>query len=205
MRGRFIVVEGLGGSGKSTVVENLRGRLAPHKVYFTYEPGGTPLADEIRKALKSHNMTSQEQLLLLEAIRYNHRTKVIQPRLRRGENIICDRFSGSTAGYQLCAGDGGEPSRQLFHELEAWSVGECKPDLWIFIDVPIDVCLRRIATAKRKDPDVFDEEGSEFQWKVREGILGYLTGRPHVIVEGNRDREEVLTSVIGHILACLPH
>src|SRR3989442_88964 len=102
MRGKFVSLEGVDGAGKSTHVEFVADVLGArgHHVVVTREPGGTDLAEQLRKAILQHSMQPLAETLLLLAARADHVARVILPALDAGHWVVCDRFSDATAAYQ---------------------------------------------------------------------------------------------------------
>lgn len=169
MRGRFIVVEGIDGSGKSTVaariVEDLtrRGR----KVLRTREPGGTPLSEKIRALLldaKNSEMVPFTELFLYMASRAQLVDEVIRPSLRDGVDVVCDRYYYSTAAYQGAAGRVGIPV--VLEVAEKIAKFE-KPDLVALLDV--DPAVARERDGIRNDR--VESKGLDYQKRVRAGFL----------------------------------
>lgn len=146
MRGLFITFEGTEGSGKSTQIITLFNRLRAlgHTVRVLREPGGTPIGEEIRHTLKhseaNYAMTSEAELLLMNASRAQIVREVIRPALVAGEIILCDRFYDSTTAYQ---GHGRQLDLQKVSEIINFAVGETRPDLTLLLHVPIDVSEAR--------------------------------------------------------------
>jgi dTMP kinase len=146
MRGLFITFEGTEGSGKSTQIVTLFNRLRAlgHVVRVLREPGGTPIGEEIRHTLKhseaNHAMTSEAELLLMNASRAQIVREVIRPALAAGEIILCDRFYDSTTAYQ---GHGRQLDLQKVSEIVNFAVGETRPDLTLLLHVPIEVSEAR--------------------------------------------------------------
>lgn len=146
MKGVFITFEGTEGSGKSTQIVTLFNRLRAlgHAVRVLREPGGTPIGEEIRHTLKhseaNHAMTSEAELLLMNASRAQIVREVIRPALAAGEIILCDRFYDSTTAYQ---GYGRGLNLQKVAEIVDFAVGETKPDLTLLLHVPIEVSEAR--------------------------------------------------------------
>src|SRR3989344_7639591 len=116
-KGKFIVIDGIDGSGKGTQVKLLKRALGKNTI-FTHEPGGTPKAEAIRKLLlerKKEFSTPLADFLLFWAARADHVEKVILPALRAGKNVITDRFDSSTLAFQICAEQAPE-LKSLFEE-----------------------------------------------------------------------------------------
>lgn len=179
IQGRFIVVEGPEGAGKSSVLTALRELVPPDKFVFTHEPGGTDYARDVgRRFLRERKQPTNafEELTAVEGPRSHHVRYVIKPALEAGTHVICDRFSASTYAYQVY--DRGEEQREEFYRLEQRSTYGLVPDFWIFLDVEPEVGLKRVAERNEKKT-IFDEQGIEFHQRIRNGLSGFLMHRPH--------------------------
>ncbi len=169
--GLFITFEGGEGSGKSLQAERLARSLRAEgrAVTLTREPGGTPLGEDIRRALL-HGAGAQPQpvaeLLLFEAARAQIVAEVIRPALERGEFVISDRFADSSVAYQGY-GRGLDPA--LVRSLNEAATGGLTPDLTLLLDLPVDTGLSRRAMAG--DGNTFDGHPRAFHAAVREGYL----------------------------------
>ena len=144
-RGRFITFEGGEGSGKTTQVQGLAQRLAPlgAEVVTTREPGGSAGAEELRALLvrgEAERWSPLSETLILYAARADHLQRTIRPALDRGAWVLCDRFADSTRAYQGAAG-GTSPA--LIETLEQAVLGEDRPDLTLFLDLPAAEGLAR--------------------------------------------------------------
>ena len=120
-RGKFIVLEGGDGTGKSACKAYLQEKLAGRKIIFTHEPGGTEIGQEIREVLlkpRSGPFDPLTELLLFTASRAQHLSQLIGPALARGQSVVCDRFAAASFAYQICAGNrrGLESFFRLIHE-----------------------------------------------------------------------------------------
>jgi dTMP kinase len=149
MKVPFITFEGTEGSGKTTQISLLADRLRSmgHRVRTLREPGGTPIGEEIRHTLKhspaNHAMTSEAELLLMNASRAQLVREVIRPALAAGEIVLCDRFYDSTTAYQ---GYGRQLDLQMVKHIIEVAVGETRPDLTLLFLVPHEVSeARRLA------------------------------------------------------------
>lgn len=177
-RGRFISVEGGEGAGKSTNIEGVRARLhaAGLRVVVTREPGGTPLAEEIRQLLlapREEGVCEDTELLLVFAARMQHVERVIKPALARGDWVISDRFTDATIAYQ---GAGRRMGVERIQALRRLLLGEFAPDLTLLLDVPVDSGMQRLAG--RGAPDRFEMEGREFFDRVRAAYLQLAAAEP---------------------------
>lgn len=200
--GKFIVLEGGDGAGKSTAAAWLAEEFKTANIVFTREPGGTDSAEEIRETLvrkRGEELDVFTELLLFEAARREHVTKKIIPALESGAHVICDRFSAATYGYQIVAGKGQE-YETLFFLLDEKARAGREPDLTVYLEVDPEIGIAR----KRGSGDalnIFDEKQTTFHERVNEGIRRYLRERPHIIIDANKSQEEVRMEVKRAILS----
>jgi len=165
-RGRFITLEGGEGVGKTTnlgLIEDILARRG-YDVLVTREPGGTPLAEEIRGVLlarRDERVTPLAETLLVFAARAQHVHTVIEPALAAGRWVLCDRFTDSTFAYQA-GGRGLDPA--IVEQLAAWVHGSRWPDLTLYLDAPAALAMARIAD---RDQDRFEGERKAFFDRVR--------------------------------------
>src|SRR5436190_18518736 len=142
MKGTFITFEGTEGGGKSTQIQILAERLRQlgRVVRVLREPGGTPVGEEIRHTLKhseaNRAMTSEAELLLMNASRAQLVREVIRPALAAGDLVLCDRFYDSTIAYQ---GYGRQLNLNVVRMIIEFAVGATRPDLTFLLSVPIEV------------------------------------------------------------------
>lgn len=166
----FISFEGTEGVGKTTLIQKLYDhfQFAGKDVVLTREPGGTPLAEQIRSLLLSVNhdekMSHDTELLLMYAARAQHLERVILPALAEGKIVLCDRFSDSSFAYQ-CAGRG--LSRDKLQLLNINFVAKM-PDITFWLDAPIELGMTR--ARERGALDRFEQEKVSFFEKVRTGF-----------------------------------
>ena len=167
-RGRFISLEGIDGAGKSTHAAWLKDvlRARGRTVVATREPGGTPLGEALRALLLAQPMTHDTEALLMFAARREHVEQVIGPALSRGDWVLCDRFTDATFAYQ---GGGHGVSRERIAELERFIPADCRPDVTILFDVPIEVSRERLerGQSKGRHLDKFEREEFAFFERVR--------------------------------------
>ena len=178
MAGLFITVEGSEGAGKSTNLAYVREQLVAngHDVVETREPGGTVLSEHIRDILLGHEydgMHEDTELLLMFAARCEHLNQLIIPALKAGKTVLCDRFTDATYAYQGAARG---ISRDKIAALENWVQGDLRPDLTLFLDVPVDIGMKR--AGQRSAPDRFEKEQLSFFDKVRKGYLDQANDNP---------------------------
>ncbi len=166
-RGKFITLEGTEGVGKSTNLQFIQQFLEQRglPLLVTREPGGTPLAEQIRELLlakRQEQVNELAELLLVFAARAQHFHTVIQPALEKGTWVLCDRFTDATYAYQ---GGGRGLSLDCISTLETLVQGEQRPDLTIILDVDVEVGLGR--AGERGEADRFESEAVEFFERVR--------------------------------------
>lgn len=197
MMGRLIVVDGVEGGGKTTLLEFIRTRLATagYSVLTTREPGGTTLGEEIRSLLLAHRqdgMTLSAETLLVFAARAEHLAKVIRPALSAGQWVLCDRFTDATYAYQ---GGGRGLSLDKIAVLEHWVQEGLQPDLTLLFDLPVTVGLER--AGRRGAMDRFEREGGDFLERVRTAYLERARQQPdrYRIVDANGSLEAVKSQV----------
>jgi dTMP kinase len=196
-RGKFITIEGIEGVGKSTNIDLLASLIEQHghRVLKTREPGGTPIAENIRQILKEHGdepLPDVAELLLLFAARSINVNNTIRPALESGTWVIADRFTDSTRAYQ--GGGRGFP-RESIEWLAELVHGDLQPDLTILLDAPADTAMQR--AGRRGDLDRFEVEQGDFFDRVREAYLQLAAGEPgrFVVVDCARDLATVQAAI----------
>ena len=197
MTGRFITIEGGEGAGKSTAQTFLADKLTAQgiSVLQTREPGGTPLAEAIRRNLLSVDEEAPveiAELLLVFAARAQHLAKVIEPALQQGQWVLCDRFTDATYAYQ---GAGRGLSAELIGKLETLAQGDRHPDTVILLDMPPQIGLARAKA--RGALDRFEQEGQAFFERVRQGYLERAAAFPdrYVVIDAAEELSEVQASL----------
>ena len=187
--GRFFVIEGIDGCGKSTQVERL---VAQQGWLATREPGGTDLGATIRGLILhgSEAPTPLAEALLMAADRAHHVATVIRPALESGTTVLCDRYAGSTVAYQ---GWGHQGDLDQISAINAIATGGLVPNRTILLDVPVDVALGR----RGSDPDRLEALDTSFHERVRAGYLAQAAedrGR-WTVVDGTDSLAEVSAAV----------
>jgi len=173
--GRFITFEGIDGAGKSTHIEPLAQRLRARgrHVVCSREPGGTPLAEQLRELLLHQAMDGVAETLLVFAARRDHLERVILPALARGDMVLCDRFTDATFAYQ---GAGRGQDEEMLRALERWVHQGLQPDLTLWFD--IDPALAAARRAKARASDRFEAEDTAFFERVRAGYAARMREAP---------------------------
>ena len=197
--GRFISFEGIDGAGKSSHIDALADALRAqgHSVQQTREPGGTPLAEQLRSLFLQQPMDALTEALLVFAGRRDHLRTVIQPALAAGQVVLCDRFTDATFAYQ---GGGRGFDTAVLAQLEAWvqadAVGRLlQPDLTLWFDLPPAVAAQRRAAAR--DADRLEREDQAFFDRVRAGYARRAAADPQrfVRIDADQPRDAVWAAV----------
>ena len=173
-KGKFLSLEGVDGAGKSThqkFIADLLATRAPH-VIQTREPGGTELAEKLRKTILEEALTPTVETLLIFAARADHVARVIRPALEAGHWVVCDRFSDATAAYQ---GAGNGVSAELIERLGAAAHPGLAPDRTLVFDCPWEVSRERLAG---KTLDRFERADRAFFERVRAAYLARARAEP---------------------------
>jgi dTMP kinase len=205
---RFLAFEGLDGSGKSTLINGVVAELrkAGIQLTLTREPGGTPLAEDIRKVLlrtDSEVPVSETELLLYAASRAQHVAKVIRPALGQGEWVLCDRFSASSVAFQSFARG---VARASVDWLNRFAEQNTHPDLYVLLDLTVEESQRRQALRTMKVGQVSDRmerENLEFHGKVREGFLTQAKEDPShwLVLDASLSPSELLTKAMSELIS----
>jgi dTMP kinase len=193
----FIVIEGIEGSGKSTLIAGLAEHLeaAGHAVAVTREPGGTPVGDAIREIFldRATAMAPLTEALLVNAARAEHVLRVIRPMLDDGRIVLCDRFVDSTLAYQ---GYGRGIDLNELRAICATAADGVEPDLVLVIDVPVSVARARLRD-RSNAADRIESEDDRFHERVRRAFLE-IAGESlrHVILDGTALPQHVLKEAL---------
>ena len=189
-RGKFITLEGMDGAGKSTHIPNIIAALKTRgvEVVSTREPGGTRLGEQLRTLLLHDAMHAETETLLMFAARREHIANVIEPALKRGAYVLSDRFTDATYAYQ-CGAKG--VSSTKIKQLEKWIQGNLQPDLTLLFDVPVEISMTRLTTAR--EPDKFEREDAKFFEKLRQAYLTRAKENPERfrIINANQALDKV--------------
>ena len=198
MTGKFIVIEGLEGAGKTTAINTVARILKQHHIadlQFTREPGGTPIAEALRNIIKNgldnEPLTDKAELLMLYAARIQLVDNVIKPALKMGKWVIGDRHDLSTQAYQ---GGGRQIDKVFIETLQAQVLGNFKPDLTLYLDIVPELGLMRAKS--RGQLDRIEQQSLPFFERIRQRYL-QLAERDNTIVtiDANKSIEEVTTQI----------
>ena len=191
--GRFITLEGTEGVGKSTNLRFIESVLQQHRIVYqlTREPGGTPLAEQVRELLLANRdevVAGDAELLLVFAARAQHLEQVIRPALAAGHWVLCDRFTDATYAYQ---GGGRGLSKKLIGQLESIVQRGLQPDLTILLDLPVEIGLAR--ASQRAALDRFENEQVTFFQQVRNAYLERAAADPErfAVIDASGTLEQV--------------
>ena len=168
-RGKFITVEGIDGAGKSSHLDFLctRVRARGSDVLATFEPGGTEFGKKLRDVVLHHHTSTRAEALAMFSARSAHVEGVIEPALKAGTWVVCDRFSDSTYAYQ-CGGRG--LAVQFVAALESLVHPDLQPDATFLFDVDPAIAYER-QRAQSRTPDKFEREQADFFKRVRDAYL----------------------------------
>lgn len=191
--GCFITLEGTEGVGKSTNLRFIQSVLDEYKVRYqlTREPGGTPLAEQIRELLldnRTETVAHDAELLLVFAARAQHLDQVVKPALQKGDWVLCDRFTDATFAYQ---GGGRGLDNGFISQLETMVQRGLQPDLTVLLDLPVDIGLAR--ASQRGELDRFENEKVAFFERVREAYLARAKADPDrfAVIDASGTLEQV--------------
>ena len=204
MKGKFIVFEGIDGSGKTTQINQLskwliENNLIPenNQLVITREPGGTKLGKHLRSLLLD---TSKEkspdyitELLLYAADRSQHVNEIIRPTLNKGGWVISDRFCGSTLAYQ---GYGRKLDIKLIKDLEAIATQGIYPDLTFFLDIPVEESIKRRIHIK---DDRIEKEGIDFLSNVSLGFQSLCKDNKWKKISAINSKEKIISDIKSEI------
>jgi len=199
----FITFEGVEGSGKTTQIQRLKKYLTQKGIpcKITREPGGCPIGEKVRKILLNpdhREMVPLSELLLYEAARAQHVKEVIDPFLKKGGVVLCDRFSDATIAYQ---GYGRKMDLRWIERLNHFSSRGIKPDVTFLLDCPSDIglkrALKRNRTLKQEKEERFEKEKIQFHQRVRKGYLALAKKEPRrvKVIDTRQGEDKVFNKI----------
>jgi len=205
--GKFIVVEGLEGAGKSTAIQTIKNflsKIAP-AVIVTREPGGTTIGEKLRDIIKDASsgeiLNERSELLLMYAARVQLVEQVIKPAIQQGTWVIADRFELSTYAYQ---GGGRGINKTVLDDLSTICLGSFKPDLILFLDVRPKQGLERVK--KRGAFDRIEQESLDFFTRVYTAYHQTIKNMPNVrIIDASAPVNIVRRNIVNQLSSFLQH
>ena len=195
MRGKFITLEGIEGSGKSTSLDTISKNLETLNIEFiiTKEPGGGPLGKDLRKMLldKKTSISSEVELLLMMADRKNHIENIVEPNLEKGIWVISDRYLDSSYAYQGGGRQIDVSKIDLLTELLKLPI----PDLTLLFDLSPEIALQR--AKNRSELDRFESEPIDFHQRIRETYLTLANDNieRYIVIDASKDIQNVKDQV----------
>ncbi|SDC56283.1 thymidylate kinase [Pelagirhabdus alkalitolerans] len=204
MAGFFITFEGGEGAGKTTVLSRVANQLkeAGYSVITTREPGGIPIAEDIRNVIlnREHkSMDARTEALLYAAARRQHLVEKVEPALTEGKVVLCDRFIDSSLAYQGYARGIGMDD---IYNINEFAIENLMPSLTLFFDLPPEIGLARIMNSKHREKNRLDEEEIEFHEAVYEGyqqVQKLFPSRIEVL-DANEKLEKVVETAYRRIV-----
>jgi dTMP kinase len=194
-RGKLITLEGVDGAGKSTHVQYIADAVGAggRHVVVTREPGGTALAEKLRKAILEEPMDPVAATLLVFAARADHVARVIRPALEAGSWVVCDRFTDATYAYQ---GGGQGVSFELIGRLGDAAHPGLRPDRTLLFDCSYEIARKRLS-GSGKTLDRFEGESREFFQRVRDTYLARARAEPDRwrVVDASGDQAQIRRAV----------
>jgi len=201
----FITFEGGEGSGKTVQAKALYRRLSKLAIpaLLTHEPGGTSLGDRIARLLKwaqDTDISSFTELLMFNASRAQLLKEVIQPDLKNGKVVICDRYADSTTAYQSY---GRGLNFEMVKTINNAATSGLKPNLTILMDIPAEEGLAR---KRDKKPDRFEQENTAFHQRVREGYLKMAADEPErwLVIDARQSKDKIRQIIWERVSRLLP-
>jgi dTMP kinase len=194
--GLFVTLEGGEGSGKSTQIQRLAGRIRALGIepVLAREPGGTPLAEGVRALLLDADRRpgALAEVFLLEAARAQLVSTVLRPALEAGRVVLCDRYDDSTLAYQ---GGGRGLDDEMLRTLNRAATGGLRPDLTLLLDAPHELGLER--RSRQGSMNRLDREPAEFHARVRQRYLELAAAEPgrFVVVDATQPEDRIETAI----------
>ncbi len=201
--GKFITFEGPEGAGKSTQIKLAAEAIEKNGVQcmLTREPGGTPLAEELRSIIKHYNgdekISPETELLLIEAARSQHVKHKILPALAEGKCVLCDRFTDSSVAYQ---GYGRNMNVEDVQKLNEFAIAPLKINATILMNIDIEEGFKRtrVRYNGKEVFDRFESQNLDFHRRLMSGFLQIAENEPHrvAVIDASRSIEEIHRKVM---------
>ncbi|MDZ7726460.1 MAG: dTMP kinase [Candidatus Campbellbacteria bacterium] len=194
--GKFIVIDGVEGAGKSTQIKKLKENLG-EKAVVTREPGGSPYAEEIRELILNSEYAGQANAKVMFALfwaaRADHLARTIIPALESGSLVISDRFDSTTFTHQIYGQEEKELT-ELFWTMRDYYLEDRAPETYIFLDVDPGLALER-KVVNKSESNHFDEREIAFHERVREGTRAFAEQVPSRFVDASQPIDKVTESI----------
>lgn len=199
-RGKFVVISGPDGAGKTTLINKICRLYSPFRVMRVREPGGTPLSEAIRSELLGDvgkDWSPVTQLLHFFCARANLLACEISGALDQGVNVLADRFDESTFAYQVVGFENRE-IEPLFWEIRQRLLVDqgLAPDLYIFLSVPVEVGVSRRMRDRGTEANHLDKRFKDFHKRVAGGLVGFFSKVPHTTLDGVQSPDGVLVDCL---------
>jgi dTMP kinase len=204
--GRFIVVEGLEGAGKTSAIQTIQQWLQQHQINYicTREPGGTVLAEQIRtlvKQVQDENVAPETELLLMYASRVQLIKTVILPALHQGCWVLGDRHDLSSRAYQ---GGGRQLDEQLINSIRQVVLGDLTPDLTLYLDIDPAIGLQRAKA--RGELDRIEQEQLEFFQRTRAKYRQIAASEANIVtIDASQPMEQVQQQIVAALQQAYQH
>ena len=208
-KGLFITFEGGEGAGKTTQIELLKKILeGQHKdVVLTREPGGSPGAEDLRQLVVKGDVARWDpvsEAMIFCAARRDHLVKTIFPAIKQGKIVICDRFADSTMAYQGYGAETDKDRQKMIPMIETlyhFVAEDFKPDLTVFLDVPVEVGLARSRGRCGNDEQRFEDKKESYHRRVHEGFLDIVKNDPErfIVVDATQPANKVSQDILNQM------
>jgi dTMP kinase len=194
-RGKFIVIDGMDGSGKGTQIRMLKEKLAGQPVLFSREPGGSPLGEEIREILlrqEGNPSNPTSDFFLFFASRASHVEDTVEPARQRGVSVICDRYDSSTYAFQIWGEERNELASLFNAVRDNLDAAKYHPDLYLILDLPAEVAYARRAGDAVQEKSGFDLRPLAYHERTRTGFKVFAQKYgPAQFVNAERSPDEI--------------
>ncbi|NNM50707.1 MAG: dTMP kinase [Pseudomonadales bacterium] len=195
---RLLTLEGGEGAGKTSCLSCIRDYFERRRLpyWVSREPGGTAMAEEIRELMlrpRAETVEALTELFLVFAARTQHLSTVIRPHLEAGEWVILDRFTDASYAYQ---GGGRGVDEHIIANLESWVQGELRPGLVLWLDVPLEVGIKRVQ--ERGGSDRMDNETRDFMLRVHDAYRRRFQSNPitHRRIDAGQPLDRVMADLV---------
>lgn len=196
-RGKFIVIDGADGCGKTTIISHLKTIYPLEPFVYTREPGGSPFAETIRQVILSpeaKEASGLTQFGLFWAARADHLQQTIEPALAAGKHVISDRFDSSSYAFQIYGQETPE-LEDMFLRMRRLYLGQTLPDLYIILDVNPHIGASRTSQRGKSNINHFDERDASFHRRIRQAFRNLPPEFPRVIISSHDPVAEVKQNV----------